>query len=236
MHIWHHKETPDVMDNRHAKDIYSLITKGVYVDITQLQKRYAFHQTELSHNNDKQNLCVSCHGDIPHNKNKATRAFLNMHSFFLGCEVCHIKIKNKDEWRFKWYDKVSGKISDTIDTGVYLGDTQYKLTLVDRNNKNIYSTDEIINFVKAFREKERDMLPAVKSAAIQSIHKPMDNVTQSLKCNECHSANINEVYLPLKEIGYSDARIGRLLSNEVVGMIEKYNKFFFPNFLRPEKE
>ena len=42
---------------------------------------------------DKSNYCITCHGDIPHDKVKEIRAFGNMHSSFISCQACHIRLE-----------------------------------------------------------------------------------------------------------------------------------------------
>jgi hypothetical protein len=51
------------------------------------------HQKEQSYlvSLKDQSSCRACHPIYPHSNNKLVRAFLNMHTGFMFCEVCHIK-------------------------------------------------------------------------------------------------------------------------------------------------
>jgi hypothetical protein len=42
---------------------------------------------------DKWTLCIKCHGPAPHSRTPKERDFLNMHSLFMSCYICHIRDK-----------------------------------------------------------------------------------------------------------------------------------------------
>lgn len=233
MHIWHQEEK--TTDRNINQEIYYKLAKGNFVDINKVNRQYEFHNVDLKYNVDKINLCVSCHGDVPHTKKKEIRSYLNMHSYFMGCEVCHIrKDKVTEALTFKWYNKIDGILYEKIDIGNYLGDTQYKLNIY-KGSDPLYGDKELKDFIVKFKENEINMQPSAKSAAVKAIHKIMDNVSNSVKCVECHTKKQEEAYLDLKKIGYSDIRINQILGNEVVGLVERYNKFYFPDFLKPQE-
>lgn len=50
-----------------------------------------FHQIPTWYEPDPSNGCTSsgCHSSLPHGSEKAVRAFLNMHTTFVDCQVCH---------------------------------------------------------------------------------------------------------------------------------------------------
>lgn len=50
---------------------------------------------------DDKSSCRVCHPLYPHSENKKVRAFVNMHTGYLLCEVCHLK---KDELKNLFYD------------------------------------------------------------------------------------------------------------------------------------
>jgi hypothetical protein len=45
-------------------------------------------------------------------------------------------------------------------------------------------------------------------------------------CSDCHK---KDGYLDFKELGFPKQRIDHLNSTEIVGMIEKYKKFYLPS-------
>ncbi|ADD67567.1 hypothetical protein Dacet_0787 [Denitrovibrio acetiphilus DSM 12809] len=248
MHIWHkapHSEHSDVVmteDDRLFKEMLEGVEKdhkGVArKDMNETHKLYEFHKSERKAVLDTQSLCVACHGDVPHDKKKEIRAFLNMHTFFMACETCHIKTGEGVETKFVWYDKQSGEQKDTIGLNVYLGDTPYKLLPLKKGVEDgrIYDTDPMIKYVAEFRANVTNMLPSAKSASLKVIHRPMSELKDVVRCDDCHTKDRATAYLPYKEIGYPDRRVDQLIGNEVVGMIEKYKKFYLPDFLIPKEE
>jgi hypothetical protein len=51
---------------------------------------------------DDSSSCRVCHPLYPHSKNHKMRAFLNMHTSYLVCEVCHLKKEGMDSVTFAW--------------------------------------------------------------------------------------------------------------------------------------
>lgn len=156
----------------------------------------------------------------------------------MACETCHIKTGEGVETKFVWYDKQSGEQKDTIGLNVYLGDTPYKLLPLKKGVEDgrIYDTDPMIKYVAEFRANVTNMLPSAKSASLKVIHRPMSELKDVVRCDDCHTKDRATAYLPYKEIGYPDRRVDQLIGNEVVGMIEKYKKFYLPDFLIPKEE
>jgi len=54
-----------------------------------------FHHIGFKFEHDKVNACAYCHGEVPHDKDKEIRSFLNMHSFTSSCELCHVDRASK---------------------------------------------------------------------------------------------------------------------------------------------
>ncbi|MBI5865811.1 MAG: hypothetical protein HZB38_15170 [Planctomycetes bacterium] len=68
-----------------------------------------FHRFENWIQIDGVNDCTrsGCHGPLPHGKQKADRAFLNMHSTTLHCGVCHLNT-DASPLPLVWYDVKDG--------------------------------------------------------------------------------------------------------------------------------
>jgi hypothetical protein len=45
-------------------------------------------------------------------------------------------------------------------------------------------------------------------------------------CSDCHK---KDGYLDFRDLGFAQTRIDHLNSTEIVGMIEKYKKFYLPS-------
>ena len=69
-----------------------------------------YHRLDKGFQNDPLNGCniSQCHAPLPHGKNKADRAFLNMHATSIHCAVCHVQ-PAENTLNLAWYDLKSGK-------------------------------------------------------------------------------------------------------------------------------
>lgn len=69
-----------------------------------------YHRVDSWIEPDSLNDCTrsGCHGPLPHGRNKAVRAFLNMHATTVHCGVCHMTSETFP-LRVTWYDLESGK-------------------------------------------------------------------------------------------------------------------------------
>jgi hypothetical protein len=72
-----------------------------------------FHRVDGWFQPDRFNNCTQsgCHAPLPHGRNKADRAFLNMHATSLHCGVCHLKT-DAAPLPLTWYDLDSGRRTD----------------------------------------------------------------------------------------------------------------------------
>ena len=63
---------------------------------------------------DRFNDCTrsGCHGVLPHSRDKAARAFLNMHATSIHCGVCHMQ-GDQVPRPLVWYDLTEGKATST---------------------------------------------------------------------------------------------------------------------------
>ncbi|KAA0258913.1 cytochrome C [Deferribacter autotrophicus] len=238
MHIWH-KEGKREEAKIDEGDLFKMMMseeKKVTYDlgykvIKEEELERHFHHVGEGVVHDEINLCIRCHGDIPHDKNKSIRAFLNMHSDFLACETCHIRLK--DSKRFVWYNKVNGDQVNKLAISKYLSNPTMKLIPLVKIEGNYVrpDTDELKAFVERFREAVIQLPPAKKSQGLKIIHKMVDK--RPVQCDECHAPTLDDSYLPLLDVGYKKERVLQILSNEVVGMVNKYKKFYIPKFLEP---
>jgi len=249
MHIWHqegsHAEETAYKDNlTESERLYQQMLEGIdkeeadseYRDIGKSHELYTFHNSEIKVKKDTQNYCIKCHGDVPHDKKKEIRSFLNMHAFFLACETCHIKVENVEDKKFVWYNKITGERHSRIDIDSYLGNTVNKLLVLRKEGDEYipYATSQMKKYISTFNRNVTSMSSSAKSAGLKVVHRPMSE--KPVRCDSCHTTNINEAYIPLQKVGYPENRISRILGNEVVGMIEKYKEFYIPGFLKPTEE
>lgn len=192
-----------------------------------------FHHIDYDFGPDNRSHCITCHGDIPHDKTKEIRAFGNMHASFIACETCHVRLEQADRTGiFKWYDRATGEIvSSPIKEGVLPGTYKSKIIPFERVDGMLQRIDTQgrIDFSMEYRETEKKLSDLQKSKAKKIIHKIVSK--EAYVCEDCHQKK--DPLLPLEELGYPKKRIEILASTEVVGMIKDYTKFFIPRMLQP---
>ncbi|MBA3007583.1 MAG: cytochrome c family protein [Proteobacteria bacterium] len=192
-----------------------------------------FHHIGFDIGPDNRSYCRSCHGDMPHDKVKDVRAFLNMHAFFVACQTCHVKLEEKDKTNvYKWYDRKTGDIVDSPVNGAAPGTYQAKIIpfVRDENGKLVrIDSEEKIQFALDYKNNEKVLSEGQKSKAKKLIHKIISKTP--VTCEACHTKN--KPLLPLAELGYPQTRIDSITSTEVVGMIRNYTEFHMPKMLSP---
>ncbi|MDJ0806249.1 MAG: hypothetical protein QNJ78_05380 [Gammaproteobacteria bacterium] len=205
-----------------------------------------FHHIGFEIEEDKTSSCIECHGDIPHNKSKEIRSFLNMHAFYTACQTCHIRSADQAApLTFRWLDKVSGEqavnpraLVDIEDSYAH-GDETYFPTYGDYGAKIAPGevSDNTFTFIKGiqdevlenFLEKQHKLTTKQKSQMNEVIHKRISK--EPIACDECH--NQTDPHISFRELGYPPRRVEELTASSVVGMIEKYKEFFIPDFISP---
>ena len=208
-----------------------------------------FHNLGFSIEPDNASICVKCHSTVPHDISREVRSFLNMHSFYLGCETCHIyRQESEPPLEFHWYSKATGEV---VENPVELVEIENSYTKSEAFEKNyiVYgdygakiSPGELIagqfeflkrgnmlNYVEDYLKNEKQFSASQKSKAKNIIHKNVN--TKPKECDNCH--NDEQQYIPFAELGYPPRRVEELTETAVVGMINKYKEFWIPSILTP---
>ena len=205
-----------------------------------------FHHIGFRVDEDKASTCVNCHGNVPHNKSKEIRSFLNMHAFYTACQTCHIRpVDNAGKFAFRWYGTGTGEQTVNpralveIERKYAEGNEDYYPVYGNYGAKIAPGTfkDNIFAFTKGtskeivdkYLKEEKQLSPQKKSQMVEFIHNGISK--QPIVCNDCH--NNKTPYLPFAELGYPPRRVEELTNSSVVGMIEKYKEFFLPAFVSP---
>jgi hypothetical protein len=169
-------------------------------------------------------VCMTCHGTYPHGKEKKVRAFLNFHSGFLACAVCHIpKDLNDKDHTFLWVNRETGKTTTSVEGGY----GRYPAIIFPARIEADGSA-KVINPISAQSAKEylklKDTLsPDQISQAKIKLHENIS--TKPVSCKDCHKTN---GYLDFSKLGFARNRIDNLTSTEAVTMIDKYTTFYMP--------
>lgn len=187
----------------------------------------------------KKSVCMHCHGDYPHSKEKMVRSLLNMHTQFIGCMTCHVDEKKlgRAELGFGWLNfsglEVTGppfgtdvdpQTGDLVETDDY-----YSKIVVYKQQGNSRELIEITEDRPDVREyvEIRDQLSKQDSEAVKiTFHKLIRS--KGHLCTRCHVTE-EKSFLPLQQLGFSASRIGSITNLNIVGIVEKYKTFYMPN-------
>jgi len=189
----------------------------------------------------KKNVCFQCHGDYPHSKEPMIRTLMNMHTQFIGCMTCHADPRKNPEkdLSFEWLNysgiETTGPHFGTDNnpkTGYLVDTDDYFSQIVVYSNTNgekeLLEKPEGLPEVQEFLEIRDKLSSKDKEAIKKRFHKPI--MPKGRFCTRCHT-NEKESYLPLRQLGFSEQRINDLTNLNIIGLVQKYKKFYMPNLL-----
>ncbi len=206
-----------------------------------------FHHIGFEIQQDNASNCVRCHGNVPHDKSKEVRSFLNMHAFYTACETCHIRPeKGDEELVFRWYDKETGELtvnpSELVEieqTYAHPEETSYlaygnygaKIApgMIENDIFSFLRSEKDKVFIERYIKEQDRLSLQQKSQMKKVIHKGVNE--EPIECNQCHQEK--DPYISFARLGYPPRRVDELTNTSVVGMIDKYKEFYIPNFLTP---
>lgn len=170
-------------------------------------------------------LCVECHSDYPHSKNKKTRSFFNAHSWFMACETCHIKPANGEQFTYQWLEPNSGKSLTKLTgkPGVY-GGLIIPLKTIDSSLERLdILPEEEQQYTKEFITLRKNLDDYQIKWAQERIHKPLSE--KPVFCDGCHT---EKGILPFRRLLYSEQRAMHLESLDMASMVTTYKEFHLP--------
>lgn len=207
-----------------------------------------FHHIGFNIQKDSTSICIECHGNVPHDKSKEIRSFLNMHTFYTACETCHsLPEKSAANWDFRWYNKDNGKIVENPQALAKIANMntskkekrEYPIygnygakiapTYNDAGNNKLLHAKKEMAFAKRYQTEQQLLTPVKKSQMKKIIHRKVSK--KSVQCKQCHQEE--KPYIPFAKLGYPPRRVKELRNVAAVGMIRKYEMFYMPNFLNP---
>jgi len=249
-----------ITDRIEENDLTRLITKQATIRKTDLGYRVIeqpyieghFHHIGFAVPEDARDACMGCHGSVPHHGSREIRGFLNMHSFFLACETCHVAPQpGAPSWEFRWYDKATGELTDNPRALLNMEETPStrftwaKFPAYGDYGAKILPTDGIEERVDSLHDANEIQLASRLVANLDRLGDEQRSQLQRLLhraltetpilCPECHRET--DPYLPLAQLGYPPRRVGDLTRTEVVGMVDSYQQFYLPDLLEsPARE
>ncbi len=201
-----------------------------------------FHHVGAKFEHDKVNACVYCHGEVPHDKDKEIRSFLNMHSFLVSCEVCHVN--RQRNWTLNWYDVKNGdqvsnnSMLNVEEVGTWslqgykkIKDTSKlygaKISLYNKEEDEFFSNDDDLSVAKYYMKKYKSYSNQERKDKKTRMHDKV--LKEPFECDHCHGRD--QKYMDYAKLGYPPRRVKKLNDSAIVGMIGKYKKFYFPEFM-----
>ncbi len=193
-----------------------------------------FHHIGKWYENDTWNFCIECHGSIPHSKSAENRSFLNMHTLFVSCQVCHVPLleseKTDTEGRYGWIDIKKGELQKSPDMvnavpGEY-GVKIIQLSGTGSNPKPLYMQKER-KFYEEFKLREKDLNETQKGITNKILHERC--AEKPMECNKCHTTE--SPLLNFSELGYTEDRNNYLMNLEVVDLVQRAENFYIPTLL-----
>ncbi len=193
-----------------------------------------FHHIGRWYQRDSWNFCIECHGPTPHARSTLMRAFLNMHSLFVSCQVCHVR-RNEDAapTRFGWVELTDGQLSPNPRMEGIWGEYGVKIIQLAGSDSDPVplDLDEERNFSFEFIKRSSQLDERQRVIGNKLIHKRCTD--EPVQCTLCHTTA--NAFLPFDELGYSEERIDFLVKPEVVDLVQRYETFFIPSLLEPEE-
>ena len=173
-------------------------------------------------------ICLQCHGNFAHLKHKEYRAYYNMHTFFLACETCHLRLEKEDKSTgFKWLDDKTGKPLEKL-VGKD-GNFGAKIVPVRKLKFGFERLDKFPDeyLAREFMKNKSSYTKDEKEKICVKLMKWSDE--DPISCDECHS---KEGYLNYHELLYDNKRSEELSRIEIVKMLQEYKEFHFPNIFK----
>jgi len=182
---------------------------------------------------EKETACSLCHTGLPHHKHKKMRALLNMHTFFLVCETCHIKPEGEEKIAYGWMDPEGKDVSDghygtsyhplsgsllrvnlSSRIGPYIHQNGQRRFLLKKTDSPL--AQDYLRMKESLNEQEKDYVK-------KSFHKNINPVGS--KCKQCHNEKSK---LDFKGLGFSEKRRTDLENLLITGIVTKYETFYLP--------
>ena len=197
-----------------------------------------FHKAEQSfiRRLEDKSACRVCHHLYPHQANNLVRGFLNMHTGFMTCEVCHLKKKKSNAITYQWLDSENAHFSGEP-FGTFFNPASSKankpMNFISRvaiftskegrrhSLVNTWDTQEALAF-----ERERPVMTDEEtSRRLRFFHRDIEKKEISVACDQCHSTH---GILDYAKLGFDSKKKSQLENLNLKGLVTKYKTFYLP--------
>ena len=179
--------------------------------------------------------CIICHSPYPHGKNLRATAVMNLHTEFMTCYSCHLKVAETEEVQFGWIDP-RGHTAETASYGVQTNAFSKPITLgentlskltpfrkIDAVWEPITAEKDVDSALRYIEGKENNP-PEVNKAIEDTLHRRTE-LKEFIRCSRCHS---EKGILNFKELGFEPERVQQLQKMEIGGIFTNYDTLYFP--------
>lgn len=201
--------------------------------------RKDFHQKEQSFITqlDDKTSCKVCHQIYPHKKEPFIRTFLNMHTGYLTCEVCHLDRAKFTVGRYDWVQTNNVEFQGDPYGSFYIPLQQFTQTpqstlsriapFVQHKEKlvalmNTWDTDNATKIWPSLSQLTEDKM----AIELSHYHQDIVKMEHTRACEECHRAN---GMVDFRALGFSKEDSERLTNLNIGNIIKKYDIFYMPN-------
>ncbi len=198
------------------------------------------HQEEHSYivSLEEDSSCRVCHPLYPHSENNWVRAFLNMHTGFMRCEVCHVKRESISGLTYHWDESGKAVFSGKPFGSYYAPASQRaqaaegtlsRIAVFVSDNgakKPLASATGDVRKAREYMEEEAAMTPEEKEEKLAYFHRQIARKEISVACHGCHS---KDTVLNYTQLGFDGKKAQDLMYLNIRGLITKYKTFYFPD-------
>jgi len=187
----------------------------------------------------KKSACIACHSPYPHGKNLQAIAVMNLHTEFMTCHSCHLKVGEGEEIHFGWINPTGAEsqaepygVRIDPSTGLFAETENHfsKLTPLRKTNGDWkpITSEKGVETALRYMDEQESYAEEKKKEIVDRLHKGTE-LKEFIRCSRCHSEN---GVMNFKELGFEPTRINQLQQMEIGGMLTNYDTFYFPDIFK----
>lgn len=218
------------------KECHQEDKEDIQAETNAMKYIHKFEQSYIEQINDA-SVCGVCHKLYPHSRNNLVRAFINMHTGFLHCEVCHLKRDKFNQLIYDWSEKENtvfhGRPFGTFfNPKSHQGDvatnsiSRIDVFSMEKGRKQPVRNPQDLEKAKIFLSVEKQLSKSDRKQKLDEFHKNTGRKEISMACNECHSG---KSILDYHQLGFNKEKAGYLKNINIKGLVTKYEVFYFPH-------
>ncbi|MBI4651084.1 hypothetical protein HY745_07345 [Candidatus Desantisbacteria bacterium] len=199
--------------------------------------RFAFSSTPDRY----KSICLECHNLYPHQKNIVMRAFMNLHSLKLACEVCHVRSLSEIEL-VEAEDKRLSILSRKKELKEKILEEEEKPLVIDIAKRGIvykwYKNGLPISSlirkmdgddgsqIMIFRIMDNNKLSILEAKKDSGLPQGFKVSPKAVQCKDCHD---KKGLMDFRKLGYGEKMVvERLERTRAFEMLHKSEKFLIP--------